>query len=331
MKLDDIEFIKLLPYFMQEDETDVGLSKGMSKIISAVFSNAKTLRVWDQFSSLNEKQCDELAYELDVDWYNQEGMTLDEKRDVLEKAISIKKKRGTKWAVEELLTSYFGSGEVMEWPEFDGQPFTFYALTENEQMDEESFQKFVNAVQNAKNERSRLAGIMFFLKIGKEEEGTQILITCDDKSHKYDFRLCGNIPKKATIGTLEKESIEVSPGDEPHEYGFEKTGKLKSGIKPKTGTLGLISSENIAVKPSLNDYDYSFIQSGSKKCDFSVGTLDKEKIVESCDEVPFNYMFKKICSGSTGTTVSAGLTNEGNFSSFFYSFKSCSESTICSQ
>lgn len=331
MKLDDIEFIKLLPYFMQEDETDIGLSKSMSKIISAVFSNAKTLRVWDQFSSLNEKQCDEIAYELDVDWYDQEGMTLDEKRDVLEKAISVKKKRGTKWAVEELLTSYFGSGEVMEWPEFNGQPFTFYALTENEQMDEESFQKFANAVQNAKNERSRLAGIMFFLKIGKEEEGTQILTTCDDKSHKYAFKLCGNIPKKATIGTSEKESIEVSSDDEPHEYGFEKTGKLKSGIKPKTGTLGLISSENIAIKPSLNNYDYSFSQSGSKKCDFSIGTLDKEIIVESYNEFPLNYTFKKICSGSTGATVSAGLKSEGNFSSFFYSCKSCSESTLCSQ
>lgn len=150
MKVSELDFLRLLPAFMRDDEAAIALSKAMNQLIGEPSKRLKTIRTWDKIDNLTDQECDELAWELDIDWYDSTGMSLDEKRETLKLAQQIKRKRGTKWAVERLISAYFGEGYVMEWYEMYGTPYTFVALTTNPHITAENYAKFVEAVKAAK-------------------------------------------------------------------------------------------------------------------------------------------------------------------------------------
>ena len=99
MKVSNIDFIKLLPAFMQDDEAAIALSKAVNKLIGEPGKRLATIRTWDKVDEFTEAECNEMAWELDIDWYDSEGMSLTEKRNTIKLAQQIKRKRGTKWAV----------------------------------------------------------------------------------------------------------------------------------------------------------------------------------------------------------------------------------------
>lgn len=160
MKVSELEFVRLLPAFMRDDEAAVALSKAMNQLIGEPGKRLKTLRVWDNIDNLSEAECDDLAWELDVDWYDSAGMSLEEKRTTLKVAQQIKRKRGTKWAVEELVISIFGEGEVHEWFEYGGVPYTFRIIT-NARVEYASIEAFEELIGKVKNTRSHFDKISF--------------------------------------------------------------------------------------------------------------------------------------------------------------------------
>ncbi len=157
MKISELDFMRLLPVFMQEDEAVIALSKAINELFVEPGKRLDTIRIWDRIDELSEEECDELAWELDVDWYNA-NMTLAEKRETLKVARRIKRKRGTKWAVEELVNAAFGYGKVTEWFENGDSPFYFTILT-NATLTEDGMKYFISMIDKAKNVRSRLRSI----------------------------------------------------------------------------------------------------------------------------------------------------------------------------
>ena len=83
MKISDLDFVRLLPAFMRDDEAAIALSKAMNTLIQPPGSRIPTIRTWDEIDNLNEPECDELAWELDIDWYDSTGMSLEEKRETI--------------------------------------------------------------------------------------------------------------------------------------------------------------------------------------------------------------------------------------------------------
>lgn len=111
---------KLLPKFMKADETDVALSHAMDVLLAKPANKSKILRKWDQIDNMNDAQLDEMAWEFNIDWWDS-SFSLETKRSVIRTCYRVHEKRGTKWAVEELITSAFGMGKVTEWFEY-GRP-----------------------------------------------------------------------------------------------------------------------------------------------------------------------------------------------------------------
>ncbi|RGZ75008.1 phage tail protein I [Agathobacter rectalis] len=95
---------KLLPKFMKADETDVALSHAMDVLLAEPANRAKILRKWDQIDNMNDAQLDEMAWEFNIDWWDS-SFSLETKRSVIRTCYRVHEKRGTKWAVEELITS----------------------------------------------------------------------------------------------------------------------------------------------------------------------------------------------------------------------------------
>ena len=91
MKVSNMDFIKLLPAFMQDDEAAIALSKAVNKLIGEPGKRLATIRTWDKVDELTEAECNEMAWELDIDWYDSEGMSLTEKRNTIKLAQQIKR------------------------------------------------------------------------------------------------------------------------------------------------------------------------------------------------------------------------------------------------
>ena len=70
MRLSETDLMKLIPVFMKNDRAVQALVNGINPLIRAIAANIKKLRIWDQIDELSEAELDQLAWELDVDWYN---------------------------------------------------------------------------------------------------------------------------------------------------------------------------------------------------------------------------------------------------------------------
>ena len=221
MKLSELEFLRLLPQFMQEDPAVKALSLGVDIIIPTLAKSLEKLTTWDQIDNLNEGECDEMAWELDIDWYDSDGMTLEEKRETIKMAQQIKRKRGTKWAVERLISAYFGVGYVVEWYDIGTAPYTFAVMTTNPTITAEAFRKFVEAAKVAKNERSHIVGVYYFEHQGPDP-GIEYAPT--DAQYVYEFIDCGTVGKPATIGIVMKDAVAYSPSDAHYVYTFPRYG-----------------------------------------------------------------------------------------------------------
>lgn len=268
MKLSELDFVRLLPAFMRDDEAAIALCKAVNELVGPPCGRLKTIRTWDQIDSLNEAECDEMAWEQDVDWYDSAGMSLEEKRATIKFAQQIKRKRGTKWAVERLISAYFGEGYVLEWFEMNDDtftdPYTFVALTTNAAITQDSYAKFVEAVQAAKNERSHIAGVFYFWQQGPDP-GVECAMGY--AAYQYEFeRICGTYPREAVVGALVSNSMETEPATADHLYGFTEAGENTCGTYPETGTNGAALSAVTTTAATLAAFGYELIMCGTRRC-----------------------------------------------------------------
>ena len=226
MKISELDFVRLLPAFMRDDEAVIALSKAVDALMGEPGKRLGTLRTWDKINELNEADLDELAWELDIDWYDSTGMGLEEKRETIKHAQQIKRKRGTKWAVEQLITAYFGDGYVSEWFERGEAPYTFVALTSNTHVTEENIDKFTAAVNAAKNARSHMVGVLYYWKQGPDP-GMEFAL--GSSRHVYDFTKCGTRDRVAVLGAVVKSGVETEPEEKRYVYTFSKAGTITCG------------------------------------------------------------------------------------------------------
>lgn len=160
MKITTLEFLKLLPEFMRDDAAVKGLAKAVEEIIALPAAGVKTARVWDEIDKLTNAQLDELAYELDVDWYSAD-LPIESKRAIIKNSDKVYSKRGTKWAIEQIIKDVFGGGYVTEWDKYNGEPFHFRVTTSYPLQTQDIIDRFRELVALAKRSSAVLDVIEF--------------------------------------------------------------------------------------------------------------------------------------------------------------------------
>lgn len=162
MKLNDIDFIKLLPQFMRDDDAVKGLAAGVNQIVRDLVGSVDALSTWDHIDELSETELDELAWELNIQWYDTSA-NMEVKRDLIKNSDKVFQKLGTKWAVENIIASYFGEGHIEEWFEYGGEPGHFRVLSPNPAINDESLVEFLNVLSKVKRASAKLDGIIITL------------------------------------------------------------------------------------------------------------------------------------------------------------------------
>lgn len=162
LRLGDIEFVRLLPTWMRGDLADVALAQGVDEVIRDLAPQVAVLSVWDCLDQLPDAYLDELAWALDVRWYDS-GASYATKVDLVRNSDRVHSKLGTVGAVESVVSSYFGAGRVMEWPDYDGQPHHFKVFTTDPSAVGENLPRFLDMLRKVKRLSSVFDGVMIGL------------------------------------------------------------------------------------------------------------------------------------------------------------------------
>lgn len=162
MKLNDLEFIRLLPQFMRDDDAVKGLADGIDAIVPGLAASIVKLTTWDHIDELRESELDELAWELNVPWYDSTA-SLAIKREVIKNSDKVHSHLGTKWAVENVIRTYFGSGHVSEWWEYGGEPGHFQVNSSNPSLNNERFNEFLHLLDKVKRASAKLDSVVISL------------------------------------------------------------------------------------------------------------------------------------------------------------------------
>ena len=162
MKLSTIEFVRLLPAFMRGDLAVLGLAQGIDDIVPGLATSVQRLTTWDKIDELNESELDALAWELNIMWYDKTA-SIEAKRELVLNSDKVYRRLGTKWAVEDVIQTYFGDGYIKEWFEYNGTPGYFLVYSTNPTLNNERLTEFLNILNKVKRHSSKLDGIYITL------------------------------------------------------------------------------------------------------------------------------------------------------------------------
>ena len=158
MTLSELEFLRLLPEFMRSDKAVQGLSVGLDIIIPQAAESVKKLSTWDQIDKLSEQELDDLAWELNILWYDANA-SVAVKREIVKNSDKVFRHLGTKWAVENVINTYFGEGYISEWWEYGGEPGRFRVYSTNPSLTQERITEFLHLLNKVKRASAKLDGV----------------------------------------------------------------------------------------------------------------------------------------------------------------------------
>ena len=155
MDINNMDFIQLMPAFMKEDEAVQGLSEGVNRVTEELATKIKLFSTWNQIDNMTGAELDMLAEELHISWYDKTA-AMDVKREIIKNSDMVHSKMGTNWAVQNVIETYFGSGEIKDWYDYGGEPHHFRVITSNQSITAGAAEKFLNILDKVKRKTSFL-------------------------------------------------------------------------------------------------------------------------------------------------------------------------------
>ena len=209
MKLQEAETLKLLPAWMRDDGSVKGLAEGTDEVTRALAARIKLMSRWNQIDQLDEQTLDEMAWELNIQWYDSTA-SIEAKRAVIRNSDLVYSKLGTPYAVAQIIADYFGTGEVREWYQYGGKPYHFKVLSDNPGLVNENLDLFLSLLRTVKRRSAWLDAILIcltgemFLYAGMavREHGEERHVMGTDEIHLYHGAVVhDNNRETVTIGT----------------------------------------------------------------------------------------------------------------------------------
>ena len=152
MNLNNIDLLDLQTSYMKQDPTTIAMCKVLTPVFKELAQESKLAFIYGRIDELDDKIVDELAWQFHVDFYS----------NLIKNAKKIHKLKGTPAAVENLLSSIFGSSKLVEWFEYDGEPFMFKVKVDVENNINLLLDKFEESINSVKNTRSHLEKIEIY-------------------------------------------------------------------------------------------------------------------------------------------------------------------------
>lgn len=157
INLYDSQISDVLPICIKNLPEVQSISYAISNMNKRLIDFSKKIALYNSIDLLDDCILDILAVELRTQYYD-EDLDIEVKRKLIKNTLIWYMKAGTPSAVEELVKSVFRTGEVEEWFDFNGEPYTF-RVTTNAEMDPDGIEKFFKMINKVKNTRSHMDGL----------------------------------------------------------------------------------------------------------------------------------------------------------------------------
>lgn len=162
MRLNDLEFIKLMPSFMRSDETVKALCKSVDDIFRPTAEDLNTLSDWDRIDTMTESELDYLAWECNISWYDKNA-TIEQKRMLCKNSDKIFMTRATVAAVEEIISIYFTNAKLREYWDANCDPHHFKIECSDVTTYSDNLKLFLNILEKTKRKSQWLDAIILRL------------------------------------------------------------------------------------------------------------------------------------------------------------------------
>lgn len=116
----DGELLDILPSPFARQPEVIALSYALRQATRDFFSALDGAKVYAFIDGAEDAVLDLLAVELMVKYYDT-SLDVQSKRNLIKIAMLTSSKDGTKYAVEEVISTLFGDGRVLEWFEYEGE------------------------------------------------------------------------------------------------------------------------------------------------------------------------------------------------------------------
>ena len=163
IKYEDAELVSVFPTCLKEDTDIVAISYAFKMAMQNLIQFARTIKLYANIDYVPEELLDLMAIEMRCQYYD-EAMEIEIKRNVIKNTLAWYAKGGTVSAVNEMIRTVFGEGDMVEWYEFDGEPGTFYVETGAE-LSPDAVKLFGNVVERVKAKKSHLVNVKVMRKI----------------------------------------------------------------------------------------------------------------------------------------------------------------------
>ncbi|QTB26338.1 phage tail protein I [Lysinibacillus sphaericus] len=171
------DLTKLLPYSLQNDPFTVALTEAFEIQITQLYDEFRAISNLYLLKDAPSLLVDFLAFEKHVDFY--EGLTLEEKKNVVRNALHVHRKKGTKFALLRVFELLNLQGRIEEWFEYGGDPYYFKARIDvsDKGVDDTTIKLLERLIKTYKNNRSWLEVLDIILtsKQNKVHIGTATL------------------------------------------------------------------------------------------------------------------------------------------------------------
>ena len=116
--------VRMLPEPMKRDDGTAAMAQVAAEELERRGLESGLSQLWGRFDGMDGGLLDILAEDLGMTWYDSDAPAA-VKRELLKNSGQVFRRLGTKWAVENVIGTYFGEGFVKEWCEYEGDPGHF--------------------------------------------------------------------------------------------------------------------------------------------------------------------------------------------------------------
>ena len=154
--LSNTKLVDLLPASISGDANVIAAASAIDGELQKVTALIPETVLIARIDVLPEKVLDLLAWQWHVDFYEPVGFSIDKKRAVIKNSIAWHRKKGTPWAVAQVVSAVFDDAEIQEWVAYGGDPYHFRIKTIDNLPSGEAYTLLKRAIDTAKNTRSWL-------------------------------------------------------------------------------------------------------------------------------------------------------------------------------
>ena len=206
----DGQLTDIMPGNITQKPEAKALSHALQQACRLLYRYSQRLYVYSNLDGQPEEVIDLLAAELRTQHYRG-ALNLDMKRRLVKNTLIWHMGAGTPQAVEELVETVFGEGEVKEWHEYNDEPY-YFKISTNAKLTAEMNEVFSNMIRRLKNARSHLRALDIRRAVGSEAfSGASIFPNCKPPAIMDGYRIGRKLGHAVCAGASTSQKIRPAP------------------------------------------------------------------------------------------------------------------------